>query len=238
VNELFSTLPLSIGVIHGNSEIFNDKKIIRFDKGYGNWSVERQLAGMTFPQPSSFIRKAAWDRIGALNTSLHYGMDYDLFSKLQMICDFQYVDYFFSKYRLHNESKSTTAIAKFIDEWIVIFNSIAEGLEIEDILTMLSATNLKVNSDAGIRKFFSEHKEQRKPDAEKMIYYFLVNVIRYDYATGKFGRAREIGSLLKNKYSSFLKLEPSVLKIVNRVLLLPSPLLKAARNILRSISNE
>ena len=229
INELFSTLPPSVGVIHGNSEIFNSNQIIRLDKGYEVWSIARQLAGMTFPQPSSFIRKSALDQSGKLNPSFHYGMDYDLFSRLIMVSDFQYIDIQFSKYRLHDESKSTIAIAKFIEEWIIIFNSIAVGLKLEETIQVLEKNNLKTNTDTATLHFFSELKSIKKIDYEKMLFYFLVNVIRYDYVSENFNRVRKIGKYVSNEFGDYLKSEPLIKKVIRRTQLFPSFLIKIAR---------
>jgi glycosyltransferase involved in cell wall biosynthesis len=236
INELYSALPLTTGVIHGNSEIFNNEKVINFDKGYGNWTVERQLAGMTFPQPSSFMRRKTLIQAGLLNESLHYGMDYELFSRMIMISDFHYEDIFFSRYRLHDESKSTTAIAKFIDEWTVIFNSISEGLGIEKINIKLNEAQLKTKTDTNIVNFFRENRNRRNPDPDKMLFYFLVNVIRYDYASDRYIRVKNIANILKNEYGNFLLAEPSIQKIVKRSLNLPPFLLKFARDFKRTLS--
>lgn len=238
VNDVFSALPSHIGVIHGNSEIFQGDKVITYDKGYGNWSIERQLAGMTFPQPSAFIRKNTLDRAGMINVSMHYGMDYDLFCRLRAISDFHYEDFFFSRYRLHSASKSTTAIAKFIDEWILIFNSIVKGLEITSILDFLSKYKLETEPDPVTRDFFSKFKSDLKLDNDKLLYYFLVNVIRYDYATEKFARVRQLGTFVKVEYGHYLKLEPSVMKIVNRSLILSPLILRLARKIKRTFVHE
>ncbi len=235
VNELFSSLPQSTGVIHGISEIFNSDGIIRHDKGYDERSVARQLAGMTFPQPSSFIRRTALQKAGILNTSLHYGMDYDLFSRLIMVCDFQYIDVLFSKYRLHDESKSITATAKFIEEWIIIFNSIVEGFKDEKIINILEKNNLKTKSDNTTLLFFSELKVIKKLDREKMLYYFLVNVIRYDYASGNFSRTRKIGRLLNKEFSNYLMSEPAIKKIIRRANFLPPIIIQIARKLKRSL---
>ena len=229
INELFSTFPPSIGVIHGNSEIFNSDEIIRLDKGYEVWSIARQLAGMTFPQPSSFIRKSALDLSGMLNPSLHFGMDYDLFSRLIMVSDFKYIDYQFSRYRLHDESKSTIAIAKFIEEWIIIFNSISEGLKLEKIIQVLEKNKLRTKTDTSTLHFFSELKTIKKIDYEKMLFYFLVNVIRYDYVSENFNRVRKIGIYVSNEFGDYLKSEPLIKKIIRRTQFFPPILIKIAR---------
>ena len=229
INELFLTLPTTVGVIHGNSEIFNSDEIIRLDKGYEVWSIARQLAGMTFPQPSSFIRKSALEQSGILNPSFHFGMDYDLFSRLIMVSDFKYIDIQFSRYRLHDESKSTIAIAKFIEEWIIIFNSICEGLKLEKNIHVLEKNKLRTKTDADTFHFFSELKSIKKIDYEIMLFYFLVNVIRYDYVSENFNRVRKIGNYVSKEYGDYLKSEPLIKKVIRRTQYFPPILIKIAR---------
>lgn len=237
VNRLFSSLPESTGVIHGNSEIFKEEKVIRYDKGYGDWSLERQLSGMTFPQPSSFIRRSALDKAGVLNNSLHYGMDYDLFSRLCMICDFKYADEFFSRYRLHEQSKSTNAISKFIEEWIIIFNSIVEGLNIESIGNTLKQNDLMTTPDNNIVEFFKGLNKQKKIDHHKMFYYFLVNVFRFDYTSSNFYRADRIGKLLNREFGDMLSNDPSLRKIIRRANFIPPGIISFLRNLKQKLVN-
>ncbi len=238
VNEVFNSMPASVGLIHGNSEIFLGDNVINYDKGYGNWTLERQLAGMTFPQPSAFFRKSVLDKAGLLNESLHFGMDYELFARMRMLTTFHYVDFFFSRYRLHNESKSTTAIAKFIGEWIIVFNSIAKGMELTSVISKLKEKGLDVPVDESTFKFFSEHKTTFRPDTNKMLFYFMVNVVRYDYTTEKFERVRKLGAYLKSDHNEMLRLEPSVLKIIRRSFILSPMLLRLARKFKRSLSYQ
>lgn len=226
VNEVFSSLPDQTGVIHGNSEIFKASKVIRNDKGYSDWTLERQLAGMTFPQPSSFMRSSALKEAGYLNNSLHYGMDYDLFSRMAMICGFEYVDFGFSRYRLHDESKSTTSIAKFIEEWAVIFNSIVSGLELTQIQSVLASHGLSTGVNSTIASFFHSRKNYVTVNTDKLLFHFLVNVIRYDYASYRFDRVRKTGKYLNEKFAGYLIFEPEISKIVKRTELVPSPILR------------
>ncbi|MEM9619531.1 MAG: glycosyltransferase [Pseudomonadota bacterium] len=69
-------------VFYGNSTIIDDNNITR---GY-YWSVEppseRLLSGCTIAQPSCFFRRSAVDQIGGLDTTLHYTMDWDLWTRL------------------------------------------------------------------------------------------------------------------------------------------------------------
>lgn len=226
VNEIFSSLPESTGVIHGNSEIFKGSQVIRNDKGYSDWSVERQLAGMTFPQPSSFMRSSALKEAGNLDSSLHYGMDYDLFSRMSVICGFHYVDFGFSRYRLHNESKSTTSIAKFIEEWSLIFNSIIKGLNLTSIQSTLASLGLSAQENLSIVNYFNTKKNDLTIEEDKLLFYFLVNVIRYDYASYRFERVRKTGKYLNEKFAGYLIFEPEIRKIIRRTEIIPSPFLR------------
>ena len=236
INELFSSLPPNTCVIHGNSEIFNKNRKVHYDRGYGDWSIERQLAGMTFPQPSSFIRSSILKKSGLLNDRFHFGMDYDFYARLIMISDFKYVDGFFSRYRLHEESKSTTAISKFIEDWIIIFNSIVGGLGIEKIISDLKENDLYTKPDESIFKFFRELKNVKKVDHRKMFYCFLVNVIRFDYTSSNFKRAEKIGKILLRDFSNELDKEPSIKKIIRRANFIPPALIHFLRNIKQSLS--
>jgi glycosyltransferase involved in cell wall biosynthesis len=236
VNDEFALLPNDTGLIHGNSEIFLGDNVINYDKGYGNWNIERQMAGMTFPQPSAFFRKSLLDKTGLLNEKLHYGMDYELFARMKVISNFHYVDFYFSRYRLHNQSKSTTAIAKFIGEWTIVFNSIIKGFGYDEVIRKLKERGLEQPADESIYQFFHSHKPETVIDTEKMLFYFIVNVIRYDYATEEFERVRKLGAWLKSDYNEFLRMEPSILKIIRRSFILSPMLLRLARKFKRSFS--
>jgi len=57
-------------------------------------------------QPSTFFRKEAFEAVGGLDDSLHFAMDYDLFVKICKHFTCRYLPQFFSKYRLHEASKT------------------------------------------------------------------------------------------------------------------------------------
>jgi hypothetical protein len=57
-------------------------------------------------QPSTFFRKEAFEAVGGLDDSLHFAMDYDLFVRICKRFTCRYLPQFFSKYRLHEASKT------------------------------------------------------------------------------------------------------------------------------------
>ena len=64
-------------------------------------------------QPSTFFRREAFTAVGGLDESLHFAMDYDLFIRIgkRYVC--HHLPQLFSKYRLHEESKTVRADVLF-----------------------------------------------------------------------------------------------------------------------------
>jgi glycosyltransferase involved in cell wall biosynthesis len=72
------------------------------------FSRERLAVANFICQPSTFFRRSALDRVGYLDASLHYVMDYDLWIRMSSQCRFRYLDQVLSHYRLHGESKTVS----------------------------------------------------------------------------------------------------------------------------------
>jgi glycosyltransferase involved in cell wall biosynthesis len=63
--------------------------------------------GCTISQPSCFIRRRAMERVGGLNTALHYTMDWDLWFRLYRAgCRFAFLDAPLSVVRVHAATKT------------------------------------------------------------------------------------------------------------------------------------
>lgn len=232
VNKIFSSLPNEIGLIHGSSVIFSGNKIIRINKGNVDDSLENILSGMTFPQPSAFFRRSLLDRTGLLDEKLHFGMDYDLFSKFAIISKFQYVDHCLSRYRLHRDSKSVSSVSKFIDEWSKVFIGIAESGKFESILETLSELRIKTERNDSTYTFFNRNFKPEEINQKKLLYKFLCFVLRYDYESERFSRARKISKYLNTNFRDFLRAEPEIDTIVWRTKF-PPTMIKIARKISR-----
>jgi len=142
VNAHFEKLPESAGLIHGGVKSFSDTvPEIAVDFGYSNPSVERYLAGMAFSQPAAFFRRKYLLATGnKTNTALHYGMDYDLFSRLACVCDFVPVQDLYAGYRLHGESKTMSHQNRFIKDWNRVFINLCKNLGWEEITARAKQT--------------------------------------------------------------------------------------------------
>ena len=118
-----------IFVIHGKTILFGEN---RQDKEFGASSIdflERSLAGLPFPQPSSFFRKELIDKYGNLKRKFHFGMDYEFFVPVFLNEKSIYVDEIFSKYLYHTNSKSLTQQNGFAKDYAKVFSKILRSFD-------------------------------------------------------------------------------------------------------------
>lgn len=105
------------GMVYGNfSEIDAHGKVLRPMKVMPfDLSIEIN-SGNIVPTPSTFFsRKAIFD-VGLINPKYHYAFDYDLFIKVAKKYPVIYVDSYWSKFRLHETSKTVSLEKKFWPE--------------------------------------------------------------------------------------------------------------------------
>jgi glycosyltransferase involved in cell wall biosynthesis len=95
-------------VLYGGCELFQDggsgkelRLAVAFDRG------RLEIADF-IDQPSVFFTRAAWERVGPLDESLHYAFDWDWFLRAARCCRFQACDRVLSRYRIHRQHKTGT----------------------------------------------------------------------------------------------------------------------------------
>jgi glycosyltransferase involved in cell wall biosynthesis len=95
-------------VLYGGCELFQDpgdrtelRPAVPFD--------EKRLQITDFiDQPSVFLTRAAWERVGPLDESLHYAFDWEWFLRAAKCCRFQRCEKILSRYRIHRQHKTGT----------------------------------------------------------------------------------------------------------------------------------
>jgi len=230
IAEYFSSLPADTGLIHGGTVLFNEKKILRNDWGYSDPSLERNLAGIAFSQPSAFITKKYFDMVGGqVNEAMHYGMDYDLYSRLACVSKFVPVKDIFSKYRLHDTSKSIANQDKFIGDWSRVFINLCKNLQWDDLLVQIK--NSEIVSEQELNYYSPFHFQVNEQildnaDKKKILFYQYCYLFKSAYLSGDRKKARKIAAILTAKFSSaWLENEKHIPQILQR-LKLPEPLLQ------------
>jgi glycosyltransferase involved in cell wall biosynthesis len=72
-------------------------------------------------QPATFWRRSAHERLGYLDESLHYTMDYDWWLRLSTLAAPHRLNRTLTAFRIHEESKSGSAYRKMFDEDLSTF---------------------------------------------------------------------------------------------------------------------
>lgn len=218
-NEFDNSLNSNLGLIYGGTRLFNSNNFERKDYGYKNASIERYISGMAFPQPSSFFKLKYLKQVGFLDESLHFGMDYDLFMRLALVCDFKFVDSIFSNYRLQKDSKSELNQNRFIEDWIKSYRSLLKYYKKVNLLKILNGLDIYDDKHETIKDI---PKSNFKINWNLSFYYFLTYVLKSDYISCNLARARAIGLYLIKYHLTNLIKDKVVFKILIRLILLPN----------------
>jgi glycosyltransferase involved in cell wall biosynthesis len=93
-------------VFYGGCELFQDRGTSTELRAAVPFDRERLQITDFIDQPSVFFTRAAWERVGPLDESLHYAFDWDWFLRAAKCCRFQRCDKVLSRYRIHSQHKT------------------------------------------------------------------------------------------------------------------------------------
>jgi glycosyltransferase involved in cell wall biosynthesis len=99
-----------VGMVYGDANYIdeNERVVGKFP------AHQTDLAGLHrgyvhIPQQSSFFRANLWKKIGPLDTSFFFAMDYDLWVRLAKISEIKYISRTWANFRLHESAKTISA---------------------------------------------------------------------------------------------------------------------------------
>lgn len=237
VAEHFSNQPESIGLLHGGTILFNSAGKIADDWGYKDPSIERNIAGIAFSQPSAFFRKKYLDIIGPyVNESLHYGMDYDLFGRLACVCQFLPVKDVLSEYRLHESSKSVTDQDKFIGDWTRVFVNLCKNIGWNDLLTDMNESGVIDKDILDFHYPFTFTPDKTildSTDKKKIMFYHYCYVLKALYWNGHMDKAGNLLKKLRSEYSYDWLMDEKDIPSIIKKLALPGFVLNVLKKIKR-----
>ena len=95
-------------VLYGGCEVFDDRTRWREVRPAMSFSRELLETVDFLDQPSVFWTRRAWEMVGPLDETLHYGFDWEWFLRASRICRFVATDAVLSRYRFHSGHKSGT----------------------------------------------------------------------------------------------------------------------------------
>jgi glycosyltransferase involved in cell wall biosynthesis len=99
-----------IGLVYGDANFIDehDRLVGRFP------ARQTDLAGLRrgyvhIPQQASFFRANLWKKVGPLDESFFFAMDYDLWVRLAKISQLKYIPRTWANFRLHKDAKTISA---------------------------------------------------------------------------------------------------------------------------------
>ena len=99
-----------VGLVYANTNFIDEKgRVIgRFPAAQTDY--RRLKRGYVhIPQQSAFFRADLWHKVGPLDPSFYFAMDYDLWVRLARLAPVKYVPYFWANFRLHSSGKTVAA---------------------------------------------------------------------------------------------------------------------------------
>lgn len=187
----------------------------------------RYLAGIPFPQPSSFFRRKILLEQGYPDEAMHYGMDYDLFVRVALNYELLAVEDVFSKYRLHGESKSVSQSLGFARDWARVFSKVLRSFEFTgDLVEAMRALGLYAEGEDRYRVT----KSFTKDELRRAFLYFLESHVSFDYNGLDLKTAGRIASFVRGYDPEFYRAGEWA-KVRWRSKLLGGPLVRRLRSL-------
>lgn len=100
----------AVGLVYGDANYIdkNSKVIGRFPAAQTTLKKLRH-GYVHIPQQASFFRKSLWDKVGPLDPSFYFAMDYDLWVRLASLSEIKYIPRIWANFRLHADGKTISA---------------------------------------------------------------------------------------------------------------------------------
>jgi len=229
ISELFQEP--TVKVVCGKSRLFNEKETVGNTPGT-DWypdNLEKTMGWARIDQPETFFRKSAFDKVGFLNTSLHYLMDrewwirYLLFFGLDGIVN---TDETLVNFRLHDTSKTVSQKCEFQHDHDAIFYSLALRSSFHEVAQLIQEL-FTINHDYTFPR--DKNLLRNNELIKRVLNYYLLHRAHESYYQGK---KKNAGILIKHTDASLLeKEERDLLKRIRiRNDYLPAFFVRALRN--------
>lgn len=110
-----------VGLVYGDANFIdeNERVIGRFPAAQTDYRRLRQ-GYVHIPQQASFWRANLWRKVGPLDPTFYFAMDYDLWVRLAALAPVQYTPRLWANFRLHSQGKTIRADARCWDEMLKV----------------------------------------------------------------------------------------------------------------------
>ena len=99
-----------VGMVYGDTDIINETGQVIGIFNSRQTSYKRLMRGGVYiPQPAAFWYADLFRKVGSLDPSYYFAMDYDLWVKFAKITEIRYVPQLWSSFRIHGQGKTTVS---------------------------------------------------------------------------------------------------------------------------------
>jgi glycosyltransferase involved in cell wall biosynthesis len=118
-----------IGVVFGDRLHINAKGNVIGVNQCPIYSQAMFKRNFTLPQETVFFRRDIYEKVGGLDESLHFAMDFDLWCKMSKVTQMRHIPFFMGYFREHQTAKSVTVhrsiegiSAQYLEEHAKVYN--------------------------------------------------------------------------------------------------------------------
>ena len=110
-----------VGMVYGDADYIDPRGRVvgRFPAAQTGYSARRR-GYVDNTQQTAFWRRVLWQRVGPLDPSFTFAMDYDLWMRLAKISKLQYLPRPWAQFRLHEDSKTLQNDQRAWDEMLKV----------------------------------------------------------------------------------------------------------------------
>jgi glycosyltransferase involved in cell wall biosynthesis len=194
----------SLYLLHGKSIIQGPDA--EFTKGAIMQDIEaRLLAGLPYPQPASFFLRKIFDEFGPLEENLHFGMDYDLLMRVHLNYKVLGVPDIFSRYLLHDQSKSTLQNKSFAVDWAAVYCKFLRSVQPLPKTYIDTLKKLRLYQDGA--SSYPCRKNITDDLLESSFAYFLVNQVIFYFHSHHYRASNGLFKFIKVNYPEIYRQE-------------------------------
>ena len=221
-----------VNVVCGRSRLFGDGMKDRFTKGTDVYegNLEKTIGWARIDQPETWFRKAAVDKMGLLNTDLHYVMDKEWWIRYLLLFGLdgiKKIPDILVNFRLHTDSKTSTSQEKFKLETHFLYYTIAEN-----IVDSSAKEFIEKEGEMKIVESLFDALENTEADFQKLLQNYWYRCGAEAYARNDFTAAKKYFRKL-NKELLSLADSKEIKKLEFRMKLLPSDIKKFFNKFIR-----
>jgi len=132
-------------MVYGNMLAINESSRIMNMLRFKQLSLEELLAFNIIGQPTVFMRRAAFEQAGGLDTSFHYLLDHHLWLRLACLGEIRYIDALWAAARYHRGAKNLAHATEFGRE---AFRILAWAKDQPDLAPILARTERRARASA------------------------------------------------------------------------------------------